>query len=490
MSRQTIPEVTDLSLRNLKGRSTPLARSGVSPAAALGLSAVALAVALQVNFGQYDPVALGWLALSILFTIVAVVGIARDDRATIPTMPVLSVGLGAQFLILLCTNPMATLAVKSPNQLLPFRVGVVCAAVLVVVAMRNGGWGRVAWWMVLGVHFLLGMWVLRAMPQPGVDVCLFQREAGRVLLGGGNPYAMTFPNLYSDASRVYGVGTFAGDRLLFGFPYPPLSLLLVLPGQSLGDFRISHLLATTLAGALIAAARPGRVATAAAALFLFTPRGLFVLEAGWTEPLAVLLLAMVVFFACREKSFLFESRLNEGGGDGSSIWGLVISLALLLVVKQYMILIAPLGVWLLWPQRARMLRQILVAIVIAMCVTVPMALWHLRAFMWSVVLLQFHQPVRPDALSFLPRLIELTRIPGATALPFLVVLAMMVWSILRLPRNPAAFAAATALMFLLFFAFNKQAFCNYYFLVIGGLCCAVAAADGRAEHAVQPEVMP
>ena len=26
-----------------------------------------------------------------------------------------------------------------------------------------------------------------------------------------------------------------------------------------------------------------------------------------------------------------------------------------------------------------------------------------------------------------------------------------------------------------FFAFNKQAFCNYYYFVLGALCCAVAA---------------
>src|SRR6185437_7177466 len=116
--------------------------------------------------------------------------------------------------------------------------------------------------------------------------------------------------------------------LLFGFPYPPLSLLLVLPGYLLGDFRYAHLAATTLAGALIALSRPGRIATAAAALFLFTPRGFFVLEAGWTEPMAVLMLAALVFAACRAPR---ASPMIVG---------------LLLVTKQYLVLAAPL-VWLL-----------------------------------------------------------------------------------------------------------------------------------------------
>jgi hypothetical protein len=31
-------------------------------------------------------------------------------------------------------------------------------------------------------------------------------------------------------------------------------------------------------------------------------------------------------------------------------------------------------------------------------------------------------------------------------------------------------------VFFLFFAFNKQAFANYYFLVIGALCWTAAAA--------------
>jgi hypothetical protein len=54
-----------------------------------------------------------------------------------------------------------------------------------------------------------------------------------------------------------------------------------------------------------------------------------------------------------------------------------------------------------------------------------------------------------------------------------VAIALALW---RAPRTPAGFAAASALVFLVFFAFNKQAFTNYYSLVIGALCTAAAAA--------------
>src|SRR6185295_8463076 len=94
-------------------------------------------------------------------------------------------------------------------------------------------------------------------------------------------------------------GVSVGGRLQFGYPYPPLTLLLTTVAHLLGDFRYAQLAAMTLAGGLLAFARPGRNALAAAALLLFTPRGFFVLEAGWTEPFAVLFLAATVFALCR-----------------------------------------------------------------------------------------------------------------------------------------------------------------------------------------------
>jgi hypothetical protein len=30
---------------------------------------------------------------------------------------------------------------------------------------------------------------------------------------------------------------------------------------------------------------------------------------------------------------------------------------------------------------------------------------------------------------------------------------------------------------IVFFVFNKNAFCNYYYLIIGALACAIATAD-------------
>jgi hypothetical protein len=51
-------------------------------------------------------------------------------------------------------------------------------------------------------------------------------------------------------------------------------------------------------------------------------------------------------------------------------------------------------------------------------------------------------------------------------------------SVRKASRGPAGFASAMALVYVVFIAFNKQAFCNYYFFVIGCFCCAIAAAAG------------
>ncbi len=60
-------------------------------------------------------------------------------------------------------------------------------------------------------------------------------------------------------------------------------------------------------------------------------------------------------------------------------------------------------------------------------------------------------------------------------LAFAVLALAAVLALWRLPRTPAGFAAATALLYLFFVAFNKQAMANYYVFVLGALCCAVAA---------------
>jgi hypothetical protein len=435
-------------------------RARLSPVA-LVVSAVALGCALQVNFGQYHVVALAWLSVALgLCTI----GISIPDHRALTRLDarpraVVAAALMVQLLLLLSRSPGATGALATDGSRWFFKTGVVAGTALALAAVYTGArWGRACLFAALLTHAGISLWVIRAAPNPGVDVVMFQREAIGALIEGHNPYAITFPSPYRDASPFYAPDFVREGRLLFGYPYPPLSLLLSLPAYLLGDVRYAQLFAMTATGALIALARRGSTSgTGAAALLLFTPRGFFVLEAGWTEPLAVLLLSATVFVSCRRPRWV------------------PLSLGSVIAVKQYLVLcllLAP-----LLPVGRRKGKVVLTALAVAAALTLPFALWDLSAFARSAVVLQFRQPFRADALSFLAAVYHGTGWRPPAWVAVVAAGAGAVLALRKAPRTPSGFAAGVALVCFLFFAFNKQAFCNYYHLVIGALCCAVGAEE-------------
>jgi hypothetical protein len=300
-----------------------------------------------------------------------------------------------------------------------------------------------------------GALMLRSTPNPFMDVFVFQRDACAAMLNGTNPYTITYPNIYAGAgSFVYDPTLVCGDRLLFGFPYMPLTLWCDLLGTGLGDYRYANLLAVAFAAASLGSARLTVRSVLAALLLLAMSRSFFILENGWTEPLSVALLAATGVAALRARPAL------------PYLFGL------LLASKQYMVLAIPLVALLVdW----RDWRFHLKAIGTAAVVTLPLALWNFRAFWDNAVLLQFRQPFRDDALSFAALLARhgFPRLP--TIVPVMLALTVSLICVRRLPRSPHSFALAVALTFLAFFAFNKQAFANYYFFVIAALCCAIAS---------------
>jgi hypothetical protein len=217
------------------------------------------------------------------------------------------------------------------------------------------------------------------------------------------------------------------------------------------------------------AVRPDRLGALAAAVLLFTSRGLFVLEQGWTEPFGVALLGLVLVAAARTPRLLW------------------LALGALFAWKQYTVVLLPLTVLLLprpfqWKAWARL---VVPALLTMLALTLPLALWDVRAFWRSVVWLQTVQPFRPDALSFPSALLASGYTPSAVVPTLLVLstlaMALVLW---RAPRTPQGFAAAVTFVLGVFFAFNKQSFCNYWYLVLGASAFAVAA--GRP-GATEPE---
>jgi hypothetical protein len=357
------------------------------------------------------------------------------------------------------------------NGLTTFHRGLGILAVVVgsVVVLGTPGWAKpLQIGALLATHFALGVWMIHQSPAPAIDVFVFQKSASAALRSGVNPYAMTFPDIYRDTLAAYGPGLSVNGRLQFGFPYFPLSLLLSMLGQMFGgDPRYAQLTAIELAAMLMAFARPRGLGVVAAALYLTTPRLFFVLEQSWTEPFLVLGVSAVIFAACR------HSRLVPW------LFGAFIAL------KQYLVFALPAAMLLVeWPLSGRKLVTFLTkSAILGAAVTLPFIVWNPGAFWTSVVTLQFHQPFRADALSVLSWWVSRGHEPPPVLISFVAAAAASALALWRLPRTPTGFGAAISMTFLAFFVFNKQAFCNYYFFVIGALYASVAA--WRAPEAIE-----
>ena len=421
----------------------------------LAVAALSLGVALYIDNGFYDPIAL--LPLSFALAFCALGGVLPQvhvpDKLTYPLLVfVLAAGLAFQSYLLFLDSR-------------GWQLGVLFLLGLAGLLFINSEKLQLSWvklvliTLLLVPHLMIGVSVIRALSNPNFDVYITQMQSLDALLKGINPHTLTIGYTPGDEAKFPSSYVFDG-RIHIGFVYPPLSLFLALPGYLLfGDYRYSNLAATALAGVLIALARPSKVSFLAAAVFLTSPCMPSILKMGWTEPYVVLLLSATVFIACRKPRYL--------------PW----VLGLLFAVKQYAIF-AGLAVFLLplgsdgFKAHALLIGK---ALLLATAITLPFALWNVSGFISDVVLLQFQLPFRMDALSYLAWLAHNTGVQLPSAIAFMMMVlaaALMGW---RGTRTPAGFAAAVSLIFFSFFAFNKSAFVNYYFFVIGAMCCAVGA---------------
>ncbi len=435
-----------------------------------GFAAFAVGQAVQASNGNLHPVSIRWLTAAIVACLVGV---------TLPTWSTLeawaerlfgalaTAGLAWQFFELLKLEPPPGMYLHAQGigSFRDFFLGLAAAAVLCGLALsEKPPLEKALPYLLVAAFLFVGAWMIRTSPAPFIDVYVFQKEASVELLAGKNPYAMTYPDIYGN-SPFYGEGLSVNGRLQFGFPYFPLSLLLALPGHVLGgDYRYAQIAASALGALFLMLARPGRLSRVAAALYLFTPRAFFVVEQGWTDPFVFFGLGATVFTAVR-----FPKALPY-------------VLGLFLSVKQYLVFAAP-AVWLLLPrpiEPKQALRFVGKVIATGAAVTLPFALWDFKAFWHSVVALQTLQPFRTEALSYLAWWHSQGHDKPSTAWAFVMACVGLGVGLWRLPRTPAGYAACCVLAYILFFAFNKQAFCNYYAFVIGA--CVLAAGGVRVDE--------
>jgi hypothetical protein len=436
------------------------------PRLCLVASAAAIGRALQIANGFYDDRALAWLTGAFVLALGAIAAwrwpssgsrvragwIRGEGGLRLAT----ALAIGWQLSSLLTSSPGMYLHERANLGL--FRAGVIMEAIVIGIGAGGVRLAARAWFPVLlAVHLALGLWMLRASPDPRIDVVSVHREAFSALSRGQSPYVISFRNIYGANSGFYNPDLVAGDRVLFGYPYPPLSLVLSAPGHLLaGDYRYAHLIAWVAAAAFVGYLGTATFLKLAAALLLTQPRGFFVLEQGWTEPTVLMLAAATVYAMVRRPEL--------------AAW----PSGLLAVAKQYLLLGVPL-VWRFAGFRQRRWTFLLAAAGIAAAVTVPLAIVEPRAFTESVVLLQMREPFRIDSLSYLSWAARHDWGAGSFVWSLGAAAAALVLGFLATPNTPAGFAVALALATFATFAFGSKAFCNYYFIVAGMLCCAAAA---------------
>jgi hypothetical protein len=433
---------------------------------ALGMAAAAFLVGLAIdwNHGFYNPWAL------LLASMAALTGLLVCVRPRVAAIDALTSG---------ARTAIVTAAIAVEAFLLWYNVrgtglvafGAIALGVLAVAqAVDLRGQRLLLLAVTLGVFFVVASAAFRMSPPPTIDVLMFQQVGASGLLHGENPYTPRYPNLYPADTAFYGAGVVdATNHLTVGYPYPPLSLLLALPAYIFGgDCRYADAAAIALSAGLMFLARPSQWTGLVAALFLLTPRSTYVVEYAWTEALFAFSLSVLMCCAIRWRR------------------ALPYALGVFMATKQYSLFALPFVPLLFTASEkpSTAVRVCAIAAMVAAVVTLPFFLWDPAAFWRSVVVFQFLQPLRTDALSHLVWINKyFPRLPWQQAIPFvaLAATAAIAWWYRR--PTPAYFAGAFAVVQLVFFAISKQAFANYYFFVIATLSWAAAAASWPGEEA-------
>lgn len=428
--------------------------------ALLAFSGVVLYQALRISKGTLSAAAMcGMLVVCVTLLLAVYAPPVRKIEAlgAKSVVAVLGCGLTFQFLEFL-----ASAIHYFPSNPLGYTVlitGILACGGLILAGATGRIAGEKGWFAaVIVAHFLLGIVYLQILEVPVIDVLVFQQDASAALLRGQDPYGLTFPNVYGAGTTFYAPSLVSNGRVLV-LPYPPLSLLLCLPSYLLtGDVRYSHLAAISVAGLLMGLSGKGLLSKLAALLMLFSPDVFLVVRKSWTEAFVALFVVAVLF--------LYRSGRSP-----------IVMLGLLVAVKQYGVLALPFAAWYLLRDRSvqAWCGMMLRAGAVALAVTVPFAVWHFRLFFQSIVMMQVLQPFRPDSLSIPAWLASLgfRQLPSWPAFVAVVVAGALL--LRKLPRSAASFASGFAIVLMVFFILNKQAFLNYYFLVGACLCAAVAA---------------
>ncbi len=444
---------------------------------AIGAGVVLALAVLVWRLYQYLPLqflAIGLLVPAIALAVIAAAGGRRVGRlmASGDVDSVILLGLAVGMVVFTVS---LYLVLVPPDGFSWLGFGLIVGAVFAITAWNHRSRSVVPFVVFLLAFGSLAVLVMSTMDDRGasLDVMMFQSEASDALVSGENPFGMTFANPFSpETSAMYWDPSLTKDGvLLFGFPYPPASLVTVVPFHvAFDNFRLAQAVAYLATAVAIVGILPSLRGRRIATAFLLVSPLLYVVGFGWTEPLVMVAVAGVAYaFTRRSTTTPF-------------LVGVAISL------KQYAILLLPPSLLLVerpWT-RDKVWRAMWPPLAVTGATMIPFLLWGPGDFMNAVIRVQMVQPFRSDSLA-LPAVVAAT----IGTPPPLVIVAFQAAAVVgatvvclrRCPIGAHGFTLGSAVMLLALFAFSKQAFPNYYSLVIGLLFIGAAASLRSTEVA-------
>jgi len=323
---------------------------------------------------------------------------------------------------------------------------------------------RRALWVMVTLAMMLQVLAPVAVPYPTVDVWSWTQTSVHALLHGVHPYVVRADDVYGGAYDLGYTNTV--------YPYMPLTLVAHAPTVALfGDYRFGLALCLPITIWLLRSAGrcyhvDVRVLDLLTLALALDPRGVFLVEQGYNEPLLMVAVAAFVYFSARTP-------------DGTAP---AIAFLLLPALKQYVV--APALIFLVDLWRRRLYRALVIGVGAASSTVVPFMLWEWRPTL-DGILFQVRPSVgfRADSLSLTALAWRITGVepwhwlPEATQL----VVGATAFAYLR-HLGAGGLLLASAISLFASFLLATQAFLNYYhFVSILLLCSALVLARPRPQ---------
>ena len=331
-------------------------------------------------------------------------------------------------------------------------ISVLAVAGVVLLLPGLGGSPAVVWWGVATAFAAVASTAI-ALSVPDIDVVDFVQDGARHVFTDGI-YDRTWISSGIDDGAVHP-----------GFPYFPVTAVLLWPFALLGDARYG-LLVLLLISAWVVGRQPHHGPQLGILLLCF-PGTLLMLQSSWTEPLvAGLLLPAVVLLP----------RTGRAGWVGVALF------AGALACKQHVLLLVPL--LLAWPAVSRSRR--LAGVAGAGLLLAPWLVVDASAFVRATLEDQLDSPKRPDSISLWTSLDRMGVAPPYVLMSLLVVATAVALAVYlrRTQADTEKFAYACALMLLVANLVNKQGFYNQYWLVGALILLGLASHRSSGEPGV------